>query len=101
MASPESGRLDHLSVTRGETVAVSQPLFALDAEPEAAAMRQAQRVLRSSRAKLADLETGKRPEEVDVTRAQLEQAISEKSRHRPFFRATRRSIVPAELRRRI
>lgn len=74
VSSPESGRLDHLLVTRGETIAVSQPLFALDADPEAAAMRQAQQVLKSSQAKLADLEAGKRPEEVDVTRAQLEQA---------------------------
>ncbi|MGO9940228.1 MAG: HlyD family secretion protein [Terracidiphilus sp.] len=77
VASPESGRLDYLSVMRGETVAVDQPLFALDAEPEAAAMRQAQQILKSSQAKLADLESGKRPEEVDVTSAQLEQALSQ------------------------
>jgi HlyD family secretion protein len=74
VASPESGRLDNLSVTRGETIAVSHPLFALDAQPEAAAARQAQETLRSSEAKLADLEVGKRPAEIDVTQAQLEQA---------------------------
>ena len=34
VASPQSGRLDHLAVARGETVAVKQPLFAFDREPE-------------------------------------------------------------------
>jgi len=78
VSSPESGRLDHLAVARGETVAVKQPLFAFDREPEASAMRNAQRLLESSQSRLADLETGKRPPELDVTRAQLMQAQAEK-----------------------
>ncbi len=77
VASPESGRLDRLSVARGETIAVDHPLFALDAEPEASAVRQAQQVLNSSEAKLADLGTGKRPAEIDVTRAQLKEALAQ------------------------
>ncbi len=78
VASPQSGRLDQLSVTRGETVAISNPLFVLDGEPEASAERQAQQLLRVSEAKLADLRTGKRPPEVDVTQAQLLQALADK-----------------------
>ena len=78
VASPQSGRLDQLSVTRGETVAISHPLFALDGEPEASAERQAQQLLRVSEAQLADLRTGKRPPEVDVTQAQLLQALADK-----------------------
>ena len=78
VASPQSGRLDHLSVTRGETITVSHPLFALDSEPEAAAERQAQQLLRVSEARLADLETGKRPPEIDVTQAELLQAMADK-----------------------
>ena len=78
VASPQSGRLDQLSVTRGETIGVSHPLFALDGEPEASAERQAQQLLRVSEAKLADLRTGKRPPEVDVTQAQLLQALADK-----------------------
>lgn len=74
VASPESGRLEQLSVTRGETIASGHSLFALDREPEASAVRQAQQELRSAQSRLADLETGKRPAEVDVTRAQLAQA---------------------------
>jgi len=33
VASPQGERLTHLSVSRGETVAVSHPLFSLDREP--------------------------------------------------------------------
>ena len=35
VASPQSGRLDHLSVTRGETIEAGHPLFEFDNEPEA------------------------------------------------------------------
>jgi HlyD family secretion protein len=78
VASPQSGRLDHLAVARGETVAVKQSLFAFDREPEVSAVRNAQRLLLSSQSRLADLETGKRPTEIDVTRAQLTQALAQK-----------------------
>jgi len=80
VASPQAGRLTHLSVNRGETVAVSRPLFSLDREPEAAAARQAEQMVRVSQARLADLQTGKRPPEIDVTRAQLMQALAEKKK---------------------
>ena len=49
-------------------------------EPEAAAARQAEQLLRASQARLADLQTGKRPPEIDVTRAQLMQALAEKKK---------------------
>lgn len=78
VASPQSGRLDHLTVARGDSVDVGHPLFKLDNEPEADEMRQAAQVLESSRSRLADLETGKRPAEVDVTRAELLEAQTEK-----------------------
>jgi len=78
VASPQSGRLDRLAVARGETVAVNQPLFAFDREPEASAARNAQRVLASSESRLSDLLAGKRPQEIDVTRAQLAQALAGK-----------------------
>lgn len=74
VASPESGRLDQLSVSRGETITSGHALFALDPEPEASVVRQTQQVLRGAQARLADLQTGKRPAEVDMTRAQLAQA---------------------------
>ena len=80
VASPQSGRLTYLSVARGDTIAVSHPLFSLDHEPEAAAERQAQQLVRISEARLADMQTGKRPPEIDVTRAQLAQAVAEKQK---------------------
>lgn len=78
VASPQSGRLEKLSVRRGEVIATGQPLFALDDQPEADDVQQAQKVLHSAAAKLSDLKTGKRPAEIDVTRAQLQQALAEK-----------------------
>ena len=78
IASPQGGRLTHLSVTRGQSIAASQPLFSLDNEPEASAVRQARESVRVSEARLADLQTGKRIPEIDITRAQLRQAEAEK-----------------------
>jgi len=74
VASPIAGRLDRLSVRRGDTIAVGAPLFALEAQSEAAAERQAAEQLRAAEAQLADLKVGKRPQELDVTRAQLAEA---------------------------
>ena len=80
VASPQGGRLDELSVSRGELVNISHPLFTLDREPEAAAVQQAEGALRADEARLADLETGKRLPEIEVIRAQLMQAQSEKQK---------------------
>jgi len=87
VASPESGRLDRLSVARGQTIPVGHPLFALDSQPEAAALQQAQQILRSSQAKLADLQLGKRPPEIAVTRAQLEQAQAQQKQAQAILRS--------------
>jgi HlyD family secretion protein len=75
VASPIAGRLDQLSVKRGDEVAVSARLYALEAANEAAAQRQAQEQMRAAEAQLADLKLGRRPPEQDVTRAQLAQAL--------------------------
>ena len=80
IASPQSGRLDRVGVARGDVVTVNQPLFALDQEPEASAERQAGQLLQADEARLADLQTGKRPAEIDVIRAQLAQAMAEQKK---------------------
>jgi HlyD family secretion protein len=74
MASSQPGHLEHLAVSRGQQVAGGAPLFTLEALEEKAAQQQAQRQLASAQAQLADLETGKRPPELAVIRAQLLQA---------------------------
>ncbi|SDF97988.1 HlyD family secretion protein [Paraburkholderia phenazinium] len=76
LASSQSGTLTQLSVTRGQTVEPSAPVFTLESVDETAALQQAQQQLTAARAQLADIETGKRPPEVNVTKAQLAQAIA-------------------------
>jgi HlyD family secretion protein len=76
LGSSQSGTLTQLSVTRGQTVDASAPVFALESADEAAALQQAQQQLAAARAQLADIQTGKRRPEVNVTRAQLAQAIA-------------------------
>ena len=80
VASAEAGRLDRLGVEKGKTVEAGAPLFALEAEREAAALRQAREQQVAAEALLADLQTGKRPPELAVIRAQLDQARAEARR---------------------
>ncbi len=80
VASSMSGRLDRLLVARGQQVPAGAPLFALESENEAAALRQARQELSAAEARLEDLRTGKRPQELEVIRAQLAQAVAEEKR---------------------
>jgi HlyD family secretion protein len=80
IASPFAGRLERLSVQRGQQVAQGAPLFALETDEESAARRQAAERLRAAQAQLADLQTGRRPTEIDVSRAQLARAQAEARR---------------------
>ena len=80
VASAEPGQLELLGAAKGAAIEAGAPLFALEAVREAAAVRQAQEQLAAARAQLQDLRQGKRPPEVDVVRAQLEQARAEATR---------------------
>lgn len=77
VSSSEAGRLERLLVARGQHAPVGAPLFALEAEPQAAAVLQARQQLSAAEAQLKDLRTGKRPPEIEVIRAQLAQALAE------------------------
>lgn len=74
VATSQPGRLDRLSVARGDTVAHGAPLFALECANEVAARQQAADELKAAESALADLKQGKRPAEVDAARAQVTQA---------------------------
>ena len=74
IAAPLAGRLDSINVQAGQTVAQGAALFQLDSESEQAAQQEAVARLNSARAQAADLDTGKRREELAVARAQLAQA---------------------------
>lgn len=76
LSASQSGTLTQLSVTRGQTVDAGAQMFVIDDVDEAQALIQAQRQWASARAQLADLQTGKRPPEVNVARAQLAQAVA-------------------------
>lgn len=74
VASSQAGRLDHLSVQRGQQVASGGSLFVLESGDEIAAQRKAQRQLNAAQAQLADIQSGRRLQEQEITRAQLGQA---------------------------
>lgn len=74
VAAPLAGRLEVVAVQAGQTVAVGAPLFSLDAESEQAAQQEAAARLTSAQAQAANLDQGKRREEIAVTQAQLTQA---------------------------
>jgi HlyD family secretion protein len=76
LGSSQSGKLTQLQVARGDEINTDAPVFALESVDETAALQQAQQQLAAARAQLADIQTGKRPPEVDVTKAQLAQAIA-------------------------
>ena len=74
VAAPFAGTLVTLDTARGKTVEAGAPLFALEAENEDAARREAQERLRKAAAQVEDLKKGKRSTEIDAVRAQLAQA---------------------------
>jgi len=74
VASPVAGRLEKLTVQRGQAIEAKGLLFELEAEQEIAAKQQADEQLKAAEAQLADLQLGKRNPEVGVAQAQLAQA---------------------------
>ena len=75
-AAPFAGALTQLSVKRGEPVSVGAPLFALERENEVALRRQSEQQLQAAQARLDNLQTGKRPPEVETVAEQLRQAMA-------------------------
>jgi HlyD family secretion protein len=76
VGSAVGGRLDRLLVTRGQSVEAKATLFDLESTEEAAAVKQADDAVSAAKAQLADMSTGKRSAELDVVKAQLEQATA-------------------------
>jgi len=76
VAAPFAGTLQQLSVQRGGEVTAGAPLFVLERENEIAGRRQAEQQLQAANARLANLQTGKRPPEVETVSEQLRQAMA-------------------------
>ncbi len=74
VAAPFGGTLMTLDAQRGTQVQAGAPLFALEAESEDAARREARERARKAAALVEDLRKGRRPTEIEASRAQLAQA---------------------------
>lgn len=68
------GRLDELPVREGQRVEEGELLFALDAELEQSALREAEQRAEAAAARFQDMNKGKRAEEIDVARAAVREA---------------------------
>jgi HlyD family secretion protein len=76
VAAPFAGALTQLAVKRGDQVTAGAPLFTLERENEGAARRQSEQQLQAAQARLQNLQTGKRPAEVETVAEQLRQAMA-------------------------
>ncbi|MGE4290848.1 MAG: HlyD family secretion protein [Desulfovibrio sp.] len=76
VAAPLAGRLETLSVRRGETVRTGDPLFQLEDAYERAAVAEAEQNALSAENSLADKGKGQRPSEIAAIQAQLREASS-------------------------
>jgi len=76
VASPLGGRLLNLAVERGQEVKAGVPLFELESVTETAARDEALDRLSQARSRLANLEKGARPSEIQSIEARLAQAKS-------------------------
>jgi HlyD family secretion protein len=102
LASPLTGTLANLAVSRGADVKTGQLLFELEHEAEAAAAREAEERLAQAKARLDNLTKGRRPIELAALEAQLERAkanlrLSELELERRQKLNEGKVISPAEL----
>jgi HlyD family secretion protein len=74
VAAPEGGWVSELLGQRGGEVKVGDPLFTLDADAQLAQRDQAAAQLAQAQAQLANLEKGRRPDEIAALNAALSQA---------------------------
>lgn len=74
LGAEETARLVAVAVERGDRVREGDSLFRLDDADAAAAREQAQARLAAAEAELADLQTGRRPEEIAELEAQRDAA---------------------------
>ncbi|MFV0422445.1 HlyD family secretion protein [Oleidesulfovibrio sp.] len=76
ISSGVGGRLESLTVARGQDVQQGALLYSLDAGQEAPAVHEAEQRVQQAKDKLQDLSKGQRPSELRAIEAQLRQAQS-------------------------
>lgn len=76
VAAPEGGWVTDVMVARGDNVKVGAALFSLDAEAQTAQRDQAAAQLGQARAQLANVQKGRRPDEISALEAAVVQVRS-------------------------
>ena len=74
LSSPLAGQLAKLYLERGQQVAAGAAAFTLEQESERAGQEESRHRVEQARRQLADLQTGRRPDEIRALQAQLDQA---------------------------
>ena len=74
LAPIEVAQVETISVRRGDRVEAGAPLVTLESDEASIAVAQAEAALAQAQAQLADLQVGKRPEEIAVLEAALRSA---------------------------
>ncbi len=77
LSSSRSGRLEKLHVEKGEQIQKNTLIFELENASEKHALMQAKGEMQSALAQLNDMKVGKRPEEIAMATAMLNQARAE------------------------
>ncbi len=99
VAPSAPGRIEMIAVQEGDQIEAGQLLFRLDDTHQQAALRAAQARVDVARAELENLKTGSRAAEVEVIRAELQQALAEQSLARATLtrsiRLAEQGLVPA------
>ncbi len=78
IAATKEGPVGYCPWREGDTVVAGERLVEIDRQVYRAEVQAAQAALAVARAKLADLETGARPEEVDKAQAMLARAVAQR-----------------------
>lgn len=74
LAAPQAGYLKSLDVARGERVASAQPLFSVEAEPDAQAFAAALARVEAARRRVENLREPRRPAEIGALEARVRAA---------------------------
>ena len=74
LSSPLAGQLAKLYLERGQQVAAGAAAFTLEQQSERAAREESRHRVEQARRQLADLQAGRRPDEIRALQAQLDQA---------------------------
>lgn len=74
VSCPFGGEIAHLAVQKGQTAGKGDLLFSLEQVFETAGVRDAEEMLKQANDRLANLQKGLRPSEIDAIKARLRQA---------------------------